>query len=199
MEPGTVYIDSCCFIDAAKIQLDDAAVRAKYSRQELEDASFTKEILTAARDGRLEAVTSALTIAECTSVEKGQATPPAEVKELFRAMLLSNKVVTIVEPSIFICEDARDLRWDHGLVFRGADAIHLATAKYKKCTEFITTDKRLLSKAKKIRDVLQVHVVRPARSLRLPDDYRQQTMPWAPPPKAKKRKTKSKKEEPGGG
>jgi predicted nucleic acid-binding protein len=197
VESAVVYIDACCFIDAAKIQPDDAAVRTKYSRQELEDASFIKEILTAARDGQLDAVTSALTIAECTSVEKGQANPPIEVKQLFRAMLLSNKVVSIVEPSIFICEDARDLRWDHGLLLRGADAIHLATAKYKKCAEFITTDKRILNKKKQVRDALGIDVVRPARTLRLPDDYRQQTMPWAPPPKAKKRRGRKRKE-PGG-
>lgn len=183
-----VYIDTCCFIDGAKLDLRNEKVRLALPAQELKDAENVRRILTAAKDSAIRAFTSGLTIAECTSIEKGQSKPSEEAKALFRALLLSNKVVSLVQPDIFLCEKARDLRWENEIVLGGADAVHVATALHKECSEFITTDRGILKRAKDLLVAFGLRVVRPSATACLPDDYKQLVMPWgtAAKPRAKR-------------
>jgi predicted nucleic acid-binding protein len=128
-------------------------------------------LLRAGRDGVIDIFTSTITISECRHLGEGYISEPA--KQLFRAILLSADPVQLVQPDVFICEDARDLTWKHGIAkLRGADAIHIASAVARQCSELITTDGPMLSRAPEIAK-LGVRVIRARDTLLLPDDYKQ--------------------------
>jgi predicted nucleic acid-binding protein len=163
-EKSKIYVDSCCFIDAAKYQ-DIASAPADLQA----DLKYTQQILKASRDGDILVYTSSLTIAECTHV--GQHPVPEEVKRLFKSVLSSGKVLQLISDSIFIAERARDLRWDHDITLRGADSIHVASALEIGCKEFVTNDGRGPHKnATKIAK-LGIKVIRSSQSSLLPATY----------------------------
>jgi len=169
-----IYVDSCCFIDAAKY--GDAST-APAERQE--DIKYIQQILKAAKDGIISVYTSSLTIAECTHI--GEHPPSDEIKRLFRSVLASGKVVQLISDSLFIAERARDLRWDHDITLRGGDAIHVASALELGCAEFITDDGKGPHKnAAKIAK-LGLKVVRAHETELLPDDYKNEQLNLIPP------------------
>lgn len=135
-EARRAYIDSCCFIDMVKTDVG----RTLSSDREL-DVWHLKRLLEANRDGEVELFTSTLSIAECTHI--GDEDLNAEVKSAFERLLLSGQYVRLVQITPFIAQDARDLRWIHGIAARGADSIHLASASAMRCEEFISSDVKL--------------------------------------------------------
>jgi predicted nucleic acid-binding protein len=112
------------------------AVGSTLQTEREHDVWHLKKLLEAARDKEVEAYTSVLTISECTHV--GEQNITDDVKTNFSAILMSGQYVRLVQTTPFIGEDARDLRWTHGIALRGADAIHIASALDRKCEEFIT-------------------------------------------------------------
>ncbi len=162
-----IYVDSCCFIDAAKYQ-DASSAPA----DEQEDIKYIQQILKAAESGDVVVHTSSLTIAECQHT--GEHPPTDEVKRLFKSVLTSGKIVQLVADSIFIAEKARDLRWDHDITLRGADAIDVATALEIGCKEFITKDGRGPHKnAAKIAH-LGLKVIRASETSLLPEHHKKE-------------------------
>jgi predicted nucleic acid-binding protein len=163
-EKPKIYIDSCCFIDAAKykdVSLCPADIQ--------DDVTWTQQILRAAADGEIRLLTSSITIAECTHI--GEHPPTEEIKRLFKSVLSSGKVVELISDSIFIAERARDLRWDHDITLRGADAVHVASAIEQGCKEFVTKDSRGPHKnAAKIAK-LGLKIVRASETTLLPLKY----------------------------
>lgn len=92
---------------------------------------------------------------------------------------MSGVVVDLVEPSIFVAEDARNLSWSHGIYLKGADAIHVATALGEKCVEFVTTDEKITRAGSKFSRMVEpitklgLRVIRGSDTQILPLEYRQ--------------------------
>jgi predicted nucleic acid-binding protein len=153
------------------------------------DAWFLQKLMQAAVAGDVHIFTSTVSIAECTHAE-GVITD--QVKTLFTGLLTSGVYVRLVQDSLFIAEDARNLRWDHGINLSGLDAIHLASALAAGCEEFITTDGRIkntqgkLFKAIEALGKLGLRVVAASSTRCLPNKYRNLKLQLK---KAKKTKT----------
>jgi predicted nucleic acid-binding protein len=170
------YMDSCSFIDMAKEQFGKQATATE------DDLWHLRKLMEAAKNGELEIYTSTLTVAECTHIS-GPNDPrlevPEEVKLLFKKMLTSGQVVKLVQDTILVAERARNLLWEQGLYFRGADAIHVASALEAKCTELITTDGPML----KWKDAMAAKGLRiiPAHETDLLPPHYRQALLSAPP------------------
>jgi predicted nucleic acid-binding protein len=134
-DAARVYIDSCCFIDMVKVSVGKVLVADREK-----NVWFLKRLLEANRDREIEIFTSTITIAECTHI--GEERIKETVKSQFSRLLTSGQYVRLVQVTPFIAEDARDLRWKHGINLKGADGIHIASALDRKCEEFLSTDGR---------------------------------------------------------
>jgi predicted nucleic acid-binding protein len=169
---------TCCFIDLVKQKTG----RPLESQRETE-IWYIDQLLKAHFDGEIEVYTSTLTVAECTHVGADNIT--AEIRELFVRLLTSGQYVTLIEPDIFVAEDARDLRWKHDIRLSGADALHIASALSVECKEFLTTDgekkrRSPLHEADKI-VALGMAVIIPSRTGYLSEERRQVSMPGIQP------------------
>jgi len=140
-----------------------------------DDVWFCKQLLKAARAGEIELYTSSLTIAEC---QHADGIADSKVQTLFKKLLTSGQYVILVQDSILVAERARDLRWVHELRFKGADAIHLASAAEMGCSELISTDGRYFDEPRKsdIQSKLGISIIRAHKTANLPMHYRQADM-----------------------
>ena len=163
-----LYMDSCCFIDAVKHKVGTPLNDEKRQRNVI----YINGLLQAALDKKVAILTSTLTIAECLHIEPRDVSVSDEVKALFRSILESGRIVYLVDADYFVMQRARSLRWDHGLRLGGADGIHIASAKEKKCVEFITTDGKIVEKNdSSIFRSIGVEVVHPSKTNYLPQNY----------------------------
>ena len=164
-----VYLDACCFIDMVK-----ETVGQTLTSPRSKDVWYLKQLTQACRDGEIDVHTSVLSIAECTHAG-GDLAPP--VKAAFQSLLMSGQYVKLVQPTAFIAVDARDLRWQHNIAVRGADAVHIASALDRKCEELITTDDQAKKMAAKTAlAVLGLRVIRASETACLPTKYLQLTL-----------------------
>jgi predicted nucleic acid-binding protein len=163
-DKARVYMDSCCFIDMAKQAIGTLPTHRN------QDVWYCWKLLEANKDGEIEVLTSVLTIAECTHADGNS---DQKVRDLFTRVLMSGQYVQLVQPTPFIAADARDLRWQHGLTLRGADALHVASALFLKATDFLTTDDKIVKSATAI-GTLGLRVSSPAKTGCLPMRYRQE-------------------------
>lgn len=163
----SIYTESCCFIDVAKYQLGHSAKIDNLADKE-EHIDSCIRMLKAAEAGDLRVLTANLTISECQHLD---GIVDNEVRRLFRSVLTSGRIVRIVTDNIFIAERARDLRWDHNICLRGADATHVATALEAGCEEFITFDNKILKYASQI-VTFGLRVIRANETNALPAAYR---------------------------
>jgi hypothetical protein len=122
---------------------------------------------------KVDLYTSTLSIAECTHVNDEN--KDRDAQPFFLGVLASGKSgFALVQPTVTIAEQARNLRWIHDLALKGADAIHLASALAMKCHEFITTDgKGFLRRAEAIAK-LNLRVCRPSKTTLLPSEFLQE-------------------------
>ncbi len=163
-----LYIDACAFIDMVKTSIGKTLATDRE-----QDVWHMKKLLEASRDKEIEIFTSTLTIAECTHI--GDTDISEAVKNAFSTILMSGQYVKLVQTTPFIGEDARDLRWKHGIALKGADSIHVASALDRKCEELLTTNGRLLrltTHADKLAK-LGLRIGSGRATLCLPDKYRQ--------------------------
>lgn len=163
-----VYLDSCCFIDMVKTKVGKKLA----SDREL-DVWHLKRLLEANRDNEVQCFTSTFSIAECSHDGEGKVSEA--VKSEFNRLLMSGQYVRLVQMTPFIAQDARDLRWNHGLNVKGADAIHVASAVAMKCDEFISCNGKLerLLKLKSGIAKLGLQIRRGKDTVCLPAKYRQ--------------------------
>lgn len=163
-----IYVDACPIIDLVKhrLQMESANDRQK-------DAWFMDRLIQAAKLRKVELFTSTLTIAECTHVKDEK--KDKEAQPFFLGLLASGKSgFALVQPTVTIAENARNLRWIHRLALKGADAIHVASALAMKCDEFITTDGRGLLKREEELAKLNLRVCRPSETKLLPSEFLQE-------------------------
>ena len=161
-----VYFDSCCFIDMVK-----ESVGQSLESDRAKDVWFLKQLTQACRDGEIEVFTSVLTIAECTHAGDDVS---QKAKNHFNSLLASGQYVRLVQPTPFIAMNARDLRWLHNVNMGGADGLHVASAKDRKCEEFITTDTRPKKLAAKTTlAALGLRMIRASETQCLPAQYLQ--------------------------
>lgn len=165
-EKPKIYVDSAPIIDLVKFRV---GVGIDAAREQ--DAWHLQQLLKAARDGKIDIVTSALTVAECTHVEDQKKMEMA--KPFFLQLLTSGRAgITLVQPTLALMEDARNLRWSHGIALAGMDAVHTATAVRFRCQEFLHRDGRI-SKNKQAFQAIGLRVCAPSDTQLLPDEYRQ--------------------------
>jgi hypothetical protein len=171
-DKSRIYLDSCCFIDAAK-----QAIGILPTERDA-DVWYIRQVLEAHKDGEIVAFTSVLTITECTHADGNI---DARVQGVFSRLLTSGQYVTLVQPTPFIAADGRDLRWKHGITLSGADYLHVASGLAVKCTEFLTTDgssgkpKSIIANAAKLQ-TLGLRVALPSKTAVLPAKYLQGDM-----------------------
>lgn len=167
-----IYLDACCYIDLAQ---EDAGYQPDGSKDHV---WYCRQFLDAAKQKDVEVYGSILLITECTYVRDGRnKVLNEEVKNLFRAMLLSGKTVTPIQPTPTIAERARDLSWSDEFSFGSMDSVHLATALIHKCNLFITRDKKIIDNKDKLKTLsISVGHADTFKSW-LPDKYKQQTLP----------------------
>jgi predicted nucleic acid-binding protein len=130
--------------------------------------------------GDVSLVTSFLTFAEAVAVNQGESSVPQDIQDRFRRLLTSGQYVSLLAPTPKTGIIAQDLRWKHGIVLRGPDALHVAFALEGKCSEFLTTD-AVLQKDKiaaalpKLRNI-GLSLISAGKTANLSDDYRQGDM-----------------------
>lgn len=162
-EKPKIYVDSCCFIEAAK-----QSIGALESDRE-KDVWYLWKLLEAHKEGEVRLMTSILTIAECTHADGNM---DERIRGLFSRLLMSGEFINLVQTTPFIAADARDLRWKHGILLGGADYLHVASAVDRGCSELLTTDNKILKEAPKI-GALGPRSVFPRDTTLLPDKYLQ--------------------------
>ena len=171
-----IYIDANGIIDAAKVKIKGpASIQGYPDPKRPQDIWVVQEFLRAAFNRDVEAFTSTISLAECTHI--GEKPPEERVKERFESVLLSGQCLKLVQPSVFVCQGARDLTWDHGLSLKGADAIHVASAIVANCEELLTTDGGIIKQAKAITAAIGLKVLHASDTQLLPDEYRQLPLP----------------------
>lgn len=168
-----VYIEACPFIDMAKHRAEMLS-----GDEDEQNVWFTKQLIKAAKDNKIEVLTSSLSIAECTHVQAPNAPDPSEdIKRFYDGLLNSGKSgIKLVQPTVAIMEKARNFRWVDGIYLKGAaDAIHVASALAMRCSEFITTDTKILKHHTKLQD-LNLIVCKPKETKLLPPEYQQDSL-----------------------
>ena len=130
---------------------------------------ISPKFLEANKAKHVDVFTSVLTIAECTHADGNEDT---RVRNLFDRVLMSGQFCSLIQPTPFIAEDARNLRWKNGIRLSGADGLHVASGLAKKCQEFLTTDGRILGYAAQL-GLLGMRVCSPSQSLLLHVEYGQ--------------------------
>lgn len=164
-----IYVDSCCFIDLVKTDIGKLL-----SDDRQHDVWFLKRLLEAHRDGEIFVFTSVLTIAECRHA--GDDDVSDQVKSAFNRLLMSGQYVRLAQLTPFTAQDARDLRWVHGITgLRGPDSIHVASALEMKCEEFLSSNGRLERVGKQSGPLSRfaLYVKRAQDTACLPQKYRQ--------------------------
>ena len=151
-----VYWDSVCFLG--------------WLLEESDKKDSCEEVLIEAEDGKLQIVTSALTLAEVLALRwkpKIPADRRTTVENFFKKEFILVRGVTRRT-----AESARDLVWDHSIAPK--DAIHVATALEAGVPMLHTYDDGLIGKSKKVggTPVLQIaapHVISPRLKLKQRD------------------------------
>jgi len=169
-----VYIDSCGFIDAVK-----QSVGALPTDRDA-DVWHIKKLMEAHRKGDVSVLTSYLTAAECVAIQAGQTSVPENVQEHFRRLLTSGQYVELLQQTPRTAQISQNLRWKHGLVFGGPDALHFAAAIEASVDEFITTDERLkkpkVATSVEALGAIGLRLIRGSATQCLPAQYRQGEM-----------------------
>lgn len=144
-EVSRIYLEASAITEMAKAE----AKRPSDKDAEL-DVWNVREALRLARQDKMLVYTSTISIAECTGVDPATGKIPDDLKRFLEQVLLSGKSgIRLVQTTQTICTSARDIRWVSGIAgIKGADGVHIATARFMRCDELWTRDKgHILDKA----------------------------------------------------
>jgi hypothetical protein len=161
-----IYLDAAPIIDLVKFK-----VGVGISPERERDSWYLQQLLAAARAEEIDIFTSTLTVAECTHVE--DRSKMEQAKPFFLQLLTSGRGgIKLVQPILAIVEDARNLKWSHGIHLKGMDSIHAATALKFRCDEFLHRDTKI-GGASDAFNALGMRVCVPSETALLPPQYRQ--------------------------
>jgi predicted nucleic acid-binding protein len=132
-------MDLSAVLQTAKLVALDAAPFIYLVERNPDFFEAVEPIFAAVDGGALQAVTSALTLAEVLvkPVEAGD----QSLVDDFRAALADSTNLRVISVDRHVAERAAHIRAHHG--FRTPDAIHLATAVTSGADVFLTNDERL--------------------------------------------------------
>ena len=172
-----IYIESCPIIDMAKHRAKTLNYADPNRQKERENnVWFCTKLLEAARNGHVEIYSCSLTISECTQVEEGIPRPSDDIMEFFNMLLCSGTSgITMVQPTQTILTAARNLKWIQEVNLKPLDAIHIAAAKDRGCSEFLTTDGKIFKNRDKLRSP-SMNIIQAYETTLLPHSYRQEQM-----------------------
>jgi len=117
----------------------DADVFLGWLTDDPEKAPKCEGVLAEADAGRVQIVTSALTLTEVIRL-KGQPRIAREQEDAIRAFF-EHEWIIVRDVDRFVAEEARELVWSHNV--QPKDSIHLATALGLRLSQFDTFDRRL--------------------------------------------------------
>jgi predicted nucleic acid-binding protein len=158
-----IYSDANPIIELAKL------AKQTHNPARESDLRMMERLLKAANNEEISLFTSSISIAECVAAGTDYG---VDVQEFFLGVLTSGKMFKIVQDSIFVAEQARDLRWVHHIELSGMDAIHVASAIEAHCTEFLTWDRGIASNAALLAGH-GIRVITPSQTQSLPPLYMQ--------------------------
>lgn len=163
---GVIYSDANPIIELAMYG------RGTHDPTRTRDLDFMRRILAAANNGDISLYTSSISVAECVAAKDDWG---PEVQAFFKGTLTSGRMFKLVQDTIFLVEQARDLRWNHNIRLKGADAIHVASAIESQCTEFLTWDtdisKPKVADKMKLLAGFGISVITPMQTALLPPLY----------------------------
>lgn len=131
------------------------------------DLRMFERLLKAVNNEDISLFTSSISVAECVAAGDDYGD---DVQEFFLGVLTSGRMFKLVQDSIFVAEQARNLRWVHHVKLSGMDAIHVASAIEAKCTEFLTWDARITDSAAFLASQ-GIRVIAPSQTQCLPVRY----------------------------
>lgn len=158
-----IYSDANPIIELAKL------AKKTHNPSREPDLLVLQKLLKAANDEEISLFTSSISVAECVAAgdDYGE-----DVKEFLLGVLTSGRMFKLVQDTIFIAEQARDLRWTHHARLSGMDAIHVASAIEAKCEEFLTWDAGIVNNAPFLASQ-GIRVISPSQTQFLPPLYTQ--------------------------
>jgi len=84
------------------------------------DCQMMERLLKAANNELISLFTSSISVAECVAAGDDHS---EDIRRFFEGALTSGAMFKLVQDTIFVAEQARDLRWVHGVELSGMDAI----------------------------------------------------------------------------
>jgi predicted nucleic acid-binding protein len=175
-----IYVDACPLIDMAKHR---AKLALDLTREN--DVWTLSRLLESSRAGEIKILTSMLTVAECQHVGE-DAEKKDDIREFFSSLLLSGKGgITLLQTTMTVLEEVEKLK-AKGIVMKGADLMHFATAIAHRCDEFLTTDKNIAKKE----GLSAMRVVAARNTTLLHSKYRAIPLPLPPSEKIENEQTK---------
>lgn len=158
-----IYSDANPIIELAKL------TKNTHDPAREPDLRMMERLLKAANNNEISLFTSSISVAECVAAGNDYGD---DIKKFFIGVLTSGAMFKLVQDSIFVTEQARDLRWIHHVKLSGMDAIHVASAMEAKCTEFLTWDDGIASNAQFLLSQ-GIRVITPSQTQFLPPLYMQ--------------------------
>ena len=158
-----IYSDANPIIELAKL------AKKTHNPAREPDLRTLEKLLKAANNEEISLFTSSISVAECVAAgdDYGE-----DVQEFFLGVLTSGRMFKLVQDSIFVAEQARELRWTHHVKLSGMDAIHVASAIEAKCAELLTWDKDIVNAAPFLASQ-GIRVITPSQTQFLPPLYAQ--------------------------
>jgi predicted nucleic acid-binding protein len=132
---------------SAPLRYWDSNAFLGWLKNEPDKASECETVLAAAEAGKIQIVTSALTLTEVIKM-KGKTRITKDQEETIKAFF-ENEYIVVRDVDRFIAETARDLIWTHAAL-SPKDAIHIATAVRLKLSVLDTFDGPLIKLSGKI-------------------------------------------------
>lgn len=120
-----VYVDAAIFVSVLKNE---------------STAPICLAVLEAAERGEIQLIASRLLPVEIGAYKGDLVAVGKPAADDLVGRFLESVSVEWVELDVIVGREARRISWDHNL--RSADAIHLATAIYRKATHFMTLDEK---------------------------------------------------------
>lgn len=159
-----IYSDANPIIELAKW------AKGTHDPKRESDLQMLQRLLKAANNGDISLFTSSISVAECVAAgdDWGQ-----DVQDFFIGVLTSGRMFKLVQDTIFVAEQARDLRWKHNIRLRGMDAIHVASAIEARCAEFLTWDTDMGNAKAQFLAAQGIRVITPSQTQFLPQLYLQ--------------------------